>query len=113
MELSQNWIDHNLVISVPENHLSINIGQSLKQLISELSTHESGNIIFDLSQVKKIDSSGMAGLVYLYKWLQGRGELRLCGINDSIRQMMEITRIDQLIHQYRTVDEALSDLSPH
>ncbi len=112
MKLSQTWIGHNLVISVPPNHLSKNIGQSLRESIPELSTRQSTNIIFDLSKVKKIDSSGLAGLVYFYKSLHGRGELRLCGVNDSIRQMLEITKVDQLIPHFLTVEEAINASAP-
>lgn len=113
MELTYAWVDNNLVITILEQQLNFNIGPRLGQVLREKTNLQYPNIILDLSHVKKINSSGLAGLIFCYKCVQGNGQLRLAGRNDNIRKVIEMSGLNQLLPSCLGVDEALGELSPH
>ena len=64
----------------------------------------------DFSNSPYIDSSGLGALVSLSRRLRDAGgDLRLVGLNDDLRSLFELTRLDQLFPLFATRDEALAD----
>ena len=51
----------------------------------------------DLSKTRFVDSSGLGALIALYKTMCARGgKLRLLNPTDTVRQMLELTRMQRL-----------------
>lgn len=54
-------------------------------------------VIVDFTQSAYIDSSGLGALVSLGKRIrESGGDLRLVGLNDDLRSLFELTRLDAL-----------------
>jgi anti-anti-sigma factor len=73
------------------------------------SLHEIGiaKAVVDLSGVPYIDSTGLAFIVELHKSLAGRGgQLFLAGANERVREVLEMTRIGQIVPLYEDVEDA-------
>jgi anti-sigma B factor antagonist len=69
------------------------------------------NAIVDLGEVPYIDSTGLAFLVDLYKILQGRGgQLAVAGANARVLEVLELTRIGELIPVFDDQESALAML---
>ena len=69
------------------------------------------NAIVDLGEVPYIDSTGLAFLVDLYKILQGRGgQLAVAGANARVLEVLELTRIGELIPVFDDQEIALVTL---
>ncbi|MBJ7538258.1 STAS domain-containing protein [Marinomonas transparens] len=69
-----------------------------KELIENVPTVFDCNIVFDLSQVTFIDSSGIGVIVYLFKRLREQGrELILVGLSGQPKELMSLLRIDRAI----------------
>ncbi|HLY17024.1 MAG TPA: STAS domain-containing protein [Bryobacteraceae bacterium] len=65
------------------------------------------NAVLDLSAVPYVDSTGLAFVVELHKSLVGRGgQLMLAGANSRVQEVLEMTRIAEIIPQFPGVDEA-------
>ena len=63
--------------------------------------------IFDLTEVPYIDSAGLGMLVSQFSRCQGRGvRLVLAGVNPRVLQLLQITRLDNLLPMAATVEEA-------
>jgi len=63
--------------------------------------------IVDLSAVPYIDSTGLAFVVELHKSLASRGgQLFLAEANDRVREVLEMTRIGEIIPQFQDVEDA-------
>jgi anti-anti-sigma factor len=63
--------------------------------------------VVDLSAVPYIDSTGLAFVVELHKSLASRGgQLFLAHANARIREVLEMTRIGEIIPLFDDVDEA-------
>ena len=65
--------------------------------------------IRDSTKSAYIDSSGLGALVSLGKRLREiGGDLRLAGLNDDLRTLFELTRLDALFPLYATRADALA-----
>jgi anti-anti-sigma factor len=89
------------------------MGRECKKLESAASNlvHEKQEkkIIFDLSGVTHLDSTGVGIIVMSAGHVkQAGGELRLAGANKHIEHILKVTSIDQLVSWKPTVDEAAS-----
>jgi len=64
-------------------------------------------LIVDMAQVSLIDSTGLSVLIEYFRDC-GRhgGVLCLCGLNDELKEIFRIVRLDRTIPMFATVDEA-------
>jgi anti-anti-sigma factor len=93
----------------------ITIGRECKQLEwatdSLVREKQQKKIIFDLSGVTHIDSTGIGIIVMSAGQVKhAGGELRLAGANKHIEQVLKITSIDKLVRWNATVSEAMAGL---
>ena len=86
-------------------HVSPGIATSLKSMIAE----KPKQLVVDLSRVSYIDSSGLAVLIEAMQNVNGHGgKLALAGLQDGVRPIFEIARLDQVFRIYPDVDSALA-----
>src|ERR1051325_722974 len=86
-----------VVVVDVEGQLIVGNRQELKQkVLDELERGEKKSLI-DFSQTGYIDSSGVGGLGSLCKKFRERGgELRLANLNDDLKTLFELTKLDTL-----------------
>ena len=66
-------------------------------------------IVVDMTEVKFMDSSGLATLVGVLKWCRLNGsELRLAGLAKNVRSIFDICRLESIFQIYDSRAEALS-----
>lgn len=71
--------------------------------------HQAGiaNAVLDLEAVPYVDSTGLAFVVDLHKSLASRGgQLFLAGANARVREVLQMTRIGEIIPLFNCVEEA-------
>ena len=86
-------------------HVSPRIAASLTQMIASTPKQ----LVVDLSQVSYIDSSGLAVLIEgMQNVAAYGGKFSLAGLQESVRPIFEIARLDQVFQIYPTVDDALA-----
>lgn len=65
-------------------------------------------LIIDLSEVEAMDSSGLGALLLAHRQLKDYSiPVILTGVQDFVKSLMNITRIDELFEYYDTIEEAL------
>jgi anti-sigma B factor antagonist len=68
-------------------------------------------ILIDLSQVRYMDSSGIATLVEaLQNCRKKNTRLRLCSLSSPVKDVFELARLASVFEIYPTVDEAMVGL---
>src|SRR5439155_588626 len=73
-------------------HVSPEVAASLRTMIAKRPKH----VVVDLSGVTFIDSSGLAVLINAMQDVKAYGgKLTLAGINNNVRSIFEIARLDQ------------------
>jgi anti-sigma B factor antagonist len=86
-------------------HVSPQISNSLRTIIKKQPTH----VVVDLSQVTYIDSSGLAILIEAMQDVgKYGGKFALAGLQESVRPIFEIARLDQIFKIYPDTAAALA-----
>lgn len=82
----------------------------LRQQLTETINKGVKFILLDFSSVKYIDSSGLATLIEgLRKLNKVKGEIKLCCMNKNIRDVFEVSRLEDIFAIYNSREEALND----
>jgi anti-sigma B factor antagonist len=86
-----------------EGQLIVGNRQELKQKVLDELEAGGRKFLIDFSHTGYIDSSGLGVLVSLSKKIRERGgELRLAHLNDDLRTLFELTKLDTL---FRIADD--------
>jgi anti-sigma B factor antagonist len=73
--------------------------QELKQRVLDELERGERKFVIDFSQTGYIDSSGLGVLVTLSRTIREQGgDLRLANLNDDLRRLFELTKLDSLFH---------------
>jgi anti-sigma B factor antagonist len=92
-----------------EGQLIVGNRAELKSLVQEGLDRGERKFVIDCTQTGYIDSSGLGALVSLSKKVREQGgELRIAGLNEDLRALFELTKLDTLFHISPTAAEALA-----
>lgn len=91
-----------------DGQLVVTNRQEFKQAILDALEQGARTVIVDFSKSGYIDSSGLGALVSISKRVRDAGgDLRLAGLNDDLRTLFELTRLDALFPLFATRADAL------
>lgn len=101
----------NVTVIRVEGQLIVGNRQELKALVQDALEGGSRKFLIDCSATGYIDSSGLGALVTISKKVrEAGGELRLAALNDDLRSLFELTKLDALFHIAPTVADGLKGL---
>ncbi len=108
MSFSLERTDDVLIVDV-DGQLVVTNRQEFKQAILDAVEQGAKTIVIDFTRAGYIDSSGLGALVSLSKRVRDAGgDLRLVGLNDDLRTLFELTRLDALFPLYASRADALT-----
>ncbi len=94
-----------------EGQLIVGNRQELKQRVIEQLEHGDRKFVVDFSRTGYIDSSGLGVLVSLSKKIREQGgDLRLANLNEDLRTLFELTKLDTLFKIADSRQEALAGM---
>ena len=94
-----------------EAQLIVGNRQELKQKVLEELEKGERKFVVDFEKTGYIDSSGLGVLVSLSKKVREQGgELRLANLNEDLKTLFELTKLDTLFHIADSREAALKDL---
>lgn len=80
-----------------------------KVLLTEIKEHHAQKVFLNLNKVRYIDSSGIASLVEGLKASRDNSSrLILYGLNPSVREVMELSRLQKIFEIYDSEEQALA-----
>jgi anti-sigma B factor antagonist len=83
-----------------------------ENLVPELLKTGRKNLVFDLSGLTHIDSTGIGRFIDTYSRLgQAGGQMRLAGATGAVRDSFRVTRLDTVFKFYPTVEAAVEGLN--
>ncbi|MBI4503100.1 MAG: STAS domain-containing protein [Gemmatimonadetes bacterium] len=86
-----------VVVVTVDGQLIVGNRQELKQKITEALEAGERKFLIDFTNTGYIDSSGLGVLVSLSRKIrEADGELRLAGLNEDLRTLFELTKLDSL-----------------
>jgi len=84
----------------------------LESLVPQLLKNGRKNLVFDLSGVTHIDSTGIGRFIDTYSRLMPvGGQMRLAGATGAVRDSFRVTRLDTVFKFYPTVEAACEGLN--
>lgn len=93
-------VTHNgdvCVITPLESRIDAYVARAFRAALLEQIEQGRTSLLVNLSRVQFMDSSGLGALVSALKRLGRAGELRVCGPTDTVRSMLELTRLTRVI----------------
>jgi anti-anti-sigma factor len=79
------------------------------QLQTELRTLKPARLIMDLTSVPYMDSAGLGVVMNYFVSAQAGGrKFLLVGVNDRVRALLEMTKVDSVLHMCDSVEAAQS-----
>ena len=86
---------------------------TLESLSRYVSSKDNLRILLDMSNVEYLSSAGLGHLVALLKNARaGVGEFKICSLQDAIRDLFEVMRLDTIFEIFTDPDEALASFQP-
>lgn len=86
-------------------HVSPVITASLNAIVEK----KPERLVIDLSDVSYIDSAGLAALIQAMQKVEAYGgKFLLAGLQETVRSIFEISRLDQVFQVFPDVDTALA-----
>ncbi|MBX3172960.1 MAG: STAS domain-containing protein [Gemmatimonadaceae bacterium] len=99
----------DVVVVEVEGQLIVSNRQELKQRVLDEAEGGARKILVDFAKTGYIDSAGLGVLVSLAKRMRELGgDLRLANLNDDLRTLFELTKLDTLFQIADSREQALA-----
>lgn len=109
MPFTASQAANNTTMVTVEGQLIVANRQELKQLVQDALERGARRFVFDFTRTAYVDSSGLGALVSISKRVrEAGGDLRLAGLNEDLRSLFELTKLDTLFAISDTPAEALA-----
>ena len=109
MAFTQNRQQNGVLVVRSDGQLIVGNRHELKDLMQNALAAGDRKFLLDFSSTGYIDSSGLGALVTIARLVRELGgELRLAGLNDDLRSLFELTKLDTLFTIAETPAQALS-----
>jgi len=102
-------IENDATIMSTQGEIDLSRAPSLRQHINAVQAKRPRRLIIDLGGVPYMDSSGVATLVEaMQNARRTGGKLVLCALQEKVRSIFEIARLDMVFTIVSTTDEGLT-----
>jgi len=110
MESSERRVDEVVILRL-KGRLTLGT-QNLQEQVAGILESGQKWILIDMTDVQYMDSTSVGDLVVSYTTATSQGgQLKLLGLPDRIRELLEIHHLSSVFDDFETEDEALSSFS--
>jgi anti-sigma B factor antagonist len=107
MNYSIEHRDKILIMKVKDETVESQVSADLKAKVLIIAQPDIDALIFDLTDVKAMDSSGLGALLLANRQLNEHSiPVIIVGVQPFVKSLMSMTRIDELFDHFDSVDEA-------
>ena len=90
-----------------EGELDLHVSPAIAQSLGEIIARKPAQLLIDLSRVSYVDSSAIAVLIDAMQKVQKYGgNFGIVGMQESVRSIFEIARLDQVFRIFPTAEAA-------
>lgn len=90
----------------------VTLGRSCSEIewaVNKLIESGTSKIVFDLTKVSRMDSSGIGIIVMACgKLKKAGGNLKLVGVQEKVRDVLTMTQIDKVVGLFETTEAAIA-----
>jgi anti-sigma B factor antagonist len=111
LEIEIRHIPPDITLLEMVGKIALGESQRVETLVQDLLRQNERRLIFDLSGVNHMDSTGIGVMAYCFGTMNRcGGELRLAGATGKVLHLLQITRLDTVLPLYPSVDAACASL---
>ena len=103
-------------VSILELHGKLLMGKDSKQVeraVDESIKADVKSVVFDLSGLEMMDSTGVGIIVMCHARLEkAGGSLRIAGAKGIIQDILHMTHVDRIVRLFPTAEEASKNFAP-
>ena len=113
LTINRKQVDPDIVVLEMNGRIVLgNDARTVEWKVDELLKEGCKNLIFDLTGVTVLDSTGVGILVMCFaRMKRSGGMLHVAGAQGMVEQTLRMTNVDRLIELYPTVTAAVSSFS--
>jgi len=110
MKLKQETYDRVAVISIA-GEASVDELEPLRRMLEQRIEQDTRDFVLELGETEFFDSKALELLLWLQEQADERlGQVRLAGPNETIRKILEVTRLEHQFDAHDDVESALKSL---
>ena len=92
-----------------KGEIDLHVSPTVTAALTEVIDQKPERLVVDLSEVTYIDSAGLATLIQAMQKVEGYGgKFMLAGLQETVRSIFEISRLDQVFQIFPDADAALA-----
>jgi anti-sigma B factor antagonist len=92
-----------------EGEIDLHVSPRITSTLNAAVKAKPRNLVIDMENVSYIDSSGLAALIEAMQKIEKYGgKFALAGLQENVKPIFEIARLDQVFQIYPDVDSALA-----
>jgi len=92
-----------------KGEIDLHVSPTVTATLNEVIDKKPERLVVDLSEVSYIDSAGLAALIQSMQKVEGYGgKFMLSGLQETVRSIFEISRLDQVFQIFPDADSALA-----
>lgn len=111
MELKIDKIDDIVVITLPGESIDTSNAKELRAQLDSI-LEENQKVVFDMSQLKFLDSSGLGTMLSCLRRINSSGgELKLCNMTQQVKVLFELVRMHKIFEISSSIEEAVTSFS--
>ncbi len=112
MKIDEKTVKDILILSLSGELMGGEETKPLQERIYKTIEEDRPNVILSMKDLKWMNSSGLGIIMSCLTTLRGSdGDLRIAEASDRVRRPIEVTKLDQVIKLFDTVDEAITSYS--
>jgi anti-sigma B factor antagonist len=111
MRLEIKKLGRVTVVRSLESRMDAKVANDFKTEIGRIVEEDNRWIVFDVSEIAFIDSSGLGAIVSSLKMLGNEGDLVIAGAGETVLSLFKLTRMDRVFQMFATEKEAVESLA--
>ncbi len=107
-------MSNELKVMQPSGRLDVTTAADFRRQVNDIASavNPPKHLVVDLQEISFMDSSGLGALVSALKSIRNsNGEMVICGANDQVQMLFELTSMTKIFKIYPTIDELNATLN--
>ncbi len=110
MNINAETYGHVAILSIKGEITEDSLEQLIRAVENQLKEDQVIDIVLDLQKTPTVDSASLEYFLDLQDTLAERmGRVRLCGCDENILKILQITRLDSAFETYENAEEAIKE----
>lgn len=113
IKVDKRIVNGCVIIDIEDGKFEYPKTQVLKNYVMRLIQEGHKYLVLNLSDVKMLDSFGIAVFISILKYCKKEGgNLTMYGLNEQVSHLIELTRMDRVLDIWETEGQAVAHVKP-